>query len=204
VIAHLSLWCLFGTPLAGAVSSDDIDAYIGQVLKARKSCGPTSVWYCLRRLGHPVKLQEIWREASIEADGVRVGDLLGLFQSRGITAQALRGDPSRLETLPTLAILIIDDQHCIVYEGLDPENNMVRYFEPALGQIRSVPREEVQRHWSGEAIVLQLPLLSLRAFGAVAFMGFAGIISAAAALQWLWFPGRTFSTPAADGATVPP
>lgn len=202
MIVALSFFCLLSSSLVGAVSTDEIDAYINQVLKARNACGPTSVWYVLRRMGYPVNLAEIWGEASIEDKGVRVSDLLALFQAHGVSATALHGERARLDTLPIPSILIIDDQHCIVYEGFDSENNTVRYYEPAMGRIRTVPREEVQRHWSGDAIVFQSPLLSLRSFGAVAFIGFIGILGAASILQRLWFRVRPLAAPSATSGVV--
>jgi hypothetical protein len=111
------LWCLAGDP-ANSISTEELNAYAAQVVRARNACGPTAVWYCLRRLGHDVTLADVWRQADIGADGTSLQNLLDLLHAHGAPARALVGDPQRLDTLPPLSILVIGGTHCVVFEGL--------------------------------------------------------------------------------------
>lgn len=166
------------------VSTDNIDAYVGLVVKARQACGPTSVWYCLRRLGHNVRLTDLWQEATIKADGTDLQSLLDLLHAHGVSAQAVAGDPSRLADLPVPAILVVDDAHCVVYEGLESDGAGVRYFEPSVGKVRAVPWEEMQRHWTGEAIVFGPPALPRGKFVICGLVGAACVFAPAAVFRW--------------------
>ncbi len=177
-----------------SVSTDELDGYIEQVVKARKACGPTAVWYCLCRLGQKPKLAEVWSQANIEENGTSIQNLLELFNSCNVPAHALVGDPRRLDDLPVPGILIVDDTHCIVFDGLEPDGQKVRYFEPALGEMRSVSRELIESHWSGEAIVFQRPMLSRRGFGATIFLATLAFLSFAAATRWLVSHRRPLAT----------
>ncbi len=166
------------------VSTENIDSYVNMVVRARKACGPTSVWYCLRRLGHDAQLTALWQEAKIEADGTSLQNLLDLLHAHGVSAQAVAGDPSKLADLPAPAILVVDDAHCVVYEGFESDGTGVRYFEPSVGKVRTVPWEEMQRHWTGEAIVFRPPALPRGKFLLFGLCGAACVLMPAAVFRW--------------------
>lgn len=187
------LCCPNVSPPAASVSTEAIDAYADRVSKARKACGPTAVWYCLRRLGHETRLADLWEQAQVGPDGVSLQKLLDLLRSRGVSARALVGDRHRLEDVPVPAIVVVDQTHCVVYEGVEPGGQQVRFFEPASNQMRLVSRETFQRHWSGQVIVFEPPTLSPRAFTAVALLGMVGAVGLAFAGRWgllLLRPGK--------------
>jgi hypothetical protein len=73
-----------------------------------------------------------------------------------------------LGTLPIPSIIIVDRTHVVVYQGLSADGDVVRFFEPATGQLLTAPREKVVRSWTGEAIVFDGPRLSPAAFWAIA------------------------------------
>ncbi len=180
------LVCSLGIGSPDAVSTENLDLYVEGVAKSRKACGPTAAWYCLRRLGYDVRLKDVWQQAQFGPDGMSMADLLELFHSRGVAAQAMVSTPRRLETLPIPAILVIDQKHCIVYEGIEPDGQTVRYFEPSTGQMRRASRSAFYRQWSGEVIVFESPSLSPRAFAFVVLLGAAGTLGLATASLRLW------------------
>ncbi len=157
------------------VTSDTVDAYIQRVIQARRACGPTCVWYCLRRFEQKADLRELWDQASIEKEQTSLQDVLKLLESRGQTGIALKFDPAHLDRVPVPAILLANESHCVVYEGLEPEGETARYFEPSTGEMRRVTRRGLLKEWSGEAIVFERPPLSRIAFGLVALIGAASV-----------------------------
>ncbi len=187
MIKVLILSCGLCCGSLGEVSTENIDSYVDMVVKARKACGPTSVWYCLRQLGHRVQLVDLWRESKIEADGTNLQDLLNLLHAHGVSAQAIASDPPSLKNLPVPSILVVDDAHCIVFEGLEPDETRVRYFEPSVGKVRTVSCDEMQRHWTGEAIVFGPPALSGGRFALFGLFGVACALMPPALLHWRKF-----------------
>lgn len=102
--------------------------------------------------------------------------LLDLLGSYGVDAQGLDIDPGKLEALPVPSILVIDAHHCVVYEGMEPDGQHVRYFDPAGGRPRTYPVEEFRKHWTGAAVLFApLPLSNL-AFAATAGLAALGIL----------------------------
>lgn len=188
MIASLAL-VLCGYLWAGPgefLSTEDLDAYLNKVRAARKACGPTAAWYCLRRLGHDVTLEAIREQCPPDENGVSLQLLLELLHSHGVPAQALYSGSRPVDALPVPCILVIKSSHCVVFEGVEDDGKRVRCFEPAEGRIRTVSRQTVEREWSGEVIVLQPPALSNGAFVMVAAAGMMSIVLPAAALSALW------------------
>src|SRR5216683_3587683 len=151
----------------GSVSTDELEEYTDQIVMARQACGPTAVCYCLRRFGNTTTLSEVWRQAKINEKGASLEELLDLFSSYNISARALAGDASGLDDLAVPSILIVNDVHCVVFEGLVDGGQTVRFFEPAEGKIRTISRPAMERQWSGEVIVFTRPALSHHGFWAL-------------------------------------
>lgn len=169
------LGCLaLGSP--ASVTSDDLGVLSDRVIQSRKACGPSAVWYCLRRFGRTVPVGEVWDRAGITADGVSLRTLLDLLGTYGVEARGLDIDPGRLETLPVPSMLVIDARHCVVYEGMEPDGQQVRYFDPAGGRPRSYPVDGFRKHWTGEAIVFDPLPLSNRAFARTAGLAALGML----------------------------
>ena len=138
---------------APALSTDRLDEYVAQIQKARKSCGPTAVWYCLRRFGCDERRDELCRQADTNSAGTSLQSLLDLCRARGVNARVIQGVPANLESLPAPSILIVDERHCVVFEGLTADGQSVMIFEPTEGRRLTVSRANAEQHWTGQAIV---------------------------------------------------
>jgi hypothetical protein len=62
-----------------------------------------------------------------------------------------------LDRLPVPAILVIDDRHCVVFDGWDAATGQARIFEPATGRSGLERPELVARLWTGEALLFGRP-----------------------------------------------
>lgn len=137
---------------APVLPSADIDAYAAKVRANRVACAPISAWYCLRRLGHHVDRQEVLDGAMLGEDGIGAHDLLSLCERFGLHPRAVAGSPDRLAELPIPSILIIDDQHCVVYDGM-VGSDAANVFEPITQRSGVEKTEWLLDHWTGEAII---------------------------------------------------
>jgi ABC-type bacteriocin/lantibiotic exporter with double-glycine peptidase domain len=141
----------------GGLSSDDLDEHIAADKRARKTCGPVSVWYCIRRFGREVPPEQIVDSAGIEAGGVTLQQLLDLCLENELPAKGISGSKRDLAELPVPAILVIGSRHAVVYEGIDAETGHIRFFEPTYGLMKTAPMAEALELWTGEAIVFEDP-----------------------------------------------
>jgi hypothetical protein len=161
------------------VSTDELDRYVERAKKQQNACGPTAVWRCLRLTGHKVPLSELWATTAIEEDGTNLEDLVRLSGSYGVPAQALESSNPNVDDLHVPTILIINNSHCIVFEGFEADGQRIRYFEPSQGKIKTISRQELERQWSGKAIVFARPALSRHGFGAIIILAALGTIGMA-------------------------
>ena len=168
-----------------AISSDDLDAYVDTVLKARKACGPTSAWYFLRRYGKTVKLADLWQSAHMDASGTGLEEVLRLIQMHGVQARGFRMKIDDIRSLPVPAIVVLDESHCVVFEGFEPKGDHIRYYEPATGQLLTAPVEALRTHWTGELIACEPPGLSRVAFVCFLLLGILAVLSPIA-LAGVW------------------
>ncbi len=150
--------------LAGAVSSDELDAQADRARQALRTCGPVAAWYCLRKSGRDVKLKDVLACAKLGEEGTSIPDLLDQLASFGMPGEILSYEKTDLEALPSPSILLIGRSHCVVFEELEDDGRSVRYYEPTNGSMRVVPREMMSREWTGEVIVFGKPPLSWRGF----------------------------------------
>lgn len=162
---HLQLAMMLIAAGPATISSEDLDAYAEQVKKVRRACGPIAVCYCRNRFGNPVKPAEVIARADLGADGVRVIDVVSLFESYGVKAIPLRSETPTYKSLPCPCILIIDSRHCIVYEGVDARGD-VRFFEPKDGQHKTTTTGLLSPHWTGEVIAFEPLAMSWSSFAA--------------------------------------
>lgn len=174
--------CCFGGPEGGHLSEKDLDRYEAQILNAKQSCGPVSLWYCLRRFGKDVPAEEVLRQANLNDQGISLQDLLRLAESFGLPGTVLQAKKARLEDLPMPSIVLArNGVHCVVYDGVDPTGQQVLFFEPSEARVKSMPVEEFRKHWNGEVIVFQPPQLSWGAFSSLVALScmvvvFAGLL----------------------------
>ena len=92
------------------------------------------------------------RRAKLAEDGMSAHDVIELCQSLGQHPRAIVGPVSALAELPVPSILVIDDRHCVVYDGMDGPTH-ARIFEPVTLRSGLESREWLSQHWTGEAIV---------------------------------------------------
>src|ERR1043166_5416104 len=95
----------------GVLSTDRLEEYAQNAKFARKSCGPTAVWYCMRQLGMDVKRADLCRDADLGPSGANLQTLLELCRSRGLNGTAIACDPIDVETLPIPSIIVVDKTH---------------------------------------------------------------------------------------------
>src|SRR5205085_4926983 len=69
-----------------------------------------------------------------------------------------------LDSLPVPSIIVVQEGHCIVYQGPAEDGERVRVFEPGSGRVMTPHRETILRAWNGEAIVFDGPRPSAAAF----------------------------------------
>jgi ABC-type bacteriocin/lantibiotic exporter with double-glycine peptidase domain len=169
--------CCFGAPGDEHFSEKDLDRYEAQVLKARQNCGPVSLWYCLRRFGKDVPVEQVLHQANLGDQGILLQDLLRLAESFGVPGEALRADKARLEDLSIPSIVLArNGVHCVVYDGRDPTGQQVLFFEPNEARVKSMPVEEFRKHWSGEVILFQPPQMSWKAFGSLVALSCMAVV----------------------------
>lgn len=140
---------------------EEIDQISAETTKTRNACGPLSAWYCLRRLGHPQRPDEILAAVEIAEDGVAVGELMKLLDQLGRPGRLVKLNPEQVERLPSPAILLLRDAHCVAYDGRRSEDGAPLIFEPTTCTVGPEPMTGLQVQWTGEAIVFGRPYPSL-------------------------------------------
>ena len=145
----------------------------------------------------------------MEAD---CGELVAALRKHGLPARAVVCDPAKIAELPVPSILVIDDSHCVVYEGFQPDGKTVRYYEPAHREYKTATAGAFLRDWSGQAIVFEEPQLSLVSFFALAGVAAVATCLSCALAATLWRSRRNPKTApppseaqpcASDGPGVP-
>jgi hypothetical protein len=162
----IPLWALAMTLAAAVgVTSDRLDDILRVEGAARKACGPRAVWHCLRRFGVEAPFETVCEEAGLDDEGSSLDRLVDTLRKHDLPAQAIRESTDRILDLPVPAILIIENRHCIVYEGLEPGGEgKVRYYEPAKRMMKTAALDTLRREWSGQAIVFEPPPMTLVSF----------------------------------------
>lgn len=146
------------------LSTANLDAYVRHVIVARKNCGPTAVWYCMKQLKIDASHADLCREAGIGADGTSLQSLIDLCGARGLKARGIVCAPPNVDLLPVPSIIVVDGTHCVVYQGVASDGRTVTYFEPSERQLRTASRDRVERNWTGAAIMFERPGLSIASF----------------------------------------
>ncbi len=177
----LTLCTLLAVGQAGnatPATTADIDRLAAESRKTLKSCGPVSVWYCLRRLGHPVRVEDVLAAGGDER-GVQLRGLVSLAERFGARARLLSGDKANLASLPVPCILVIESNHCVVYEGLADEGRSVTVFEPYSGRTVTAPVAELEPVWTGEVVTFTDLPLSRVGFASTVVLTSLGVLAIA-------------------------
>lgn len=146
---------LVAADVARGVSSLDMDAEVKKIRDNRVACGPLCCWYCLARFGTSVPAEVVIERARLDADGMSVARLVELCKSFGLDARAVVGPRDRFSDLPIPAILFLDDQHSVVYDGRGENRTYesARVFEPVTRHAGDDDALRLRDLWTGEAIV---------------------------------------------------
>lgn len=182
---------LLQTELDG-LATRDIDAYVSRLERNRVACGPVCVWYCLRRFGRAVPVDQVINAAPLGERGISVANLIFLVRRFNLPATALSLESSELEQLPVPSILFLNDEHCVVFDGAEHEQAAIRIFEPVNGRVGPVPVDELRSAWSGEAIIFEWPYISPVKFAGTAFGTAMVVVAAFFIIKVLLINGRNY------------
>jgi hypothetical protein len=178
--AFLLTGCLAFMGADGAISSEDLDRHFSEIRRARNLCGPRAAWYCLRRTGRAVEWEEVLGRCHMGDDGMSLEEIQGLFASFGVPARGMVGEASHLGSLPLPCLVVLDSRHCVVLEGIDKTKGEAKLFEPARGEVLTVPLGALEAQCSGEAILLDESGLPPAAFFGCIGLGIVAVL----ALWW--------------------
>lgn len=141
----------------GSVSSEDLDHHFREIRRVRNLCGPRAAWWCLRRTGRPVEWEDVLSRSRLDEDGMNLEEIQSLFASFGVPVRCLVGEASRLHSLPLPCLVVLGSRHCIVLERIDKNEGRATFFEPARGEVLTVPLAALESQCSGEVIALDDP-----------------------------------------------
>jgi hypothetical protein len=139
--------------LVADISSEQIDGEVVKVRRNQRICGPSSVGFCVRRLGYDVPVERILEQAPATDNGVSVRELVDLARRFGMRAKAVTVTNRDLRSLPVPSILVLRGNHCVVFDGFDESPAPIRVFEPAHGLMENRLVAQIDRDWNGDAIV---------------------------------------------------
>jgi ATP-binding cassette subfamily B protein RaxB len=102
--------------------------------------------------GHHVDLPGLRRRFSVSLKGATLKSLIGVARDLGLQPRALRMQLAHLAGLKLPAVLHWDMNHFVVMTGW--RRGKVVILDPAVGE-RSLPLEEVSKHFTGVALELR-------------------------------------------------
>jgi ABC-type bacteriocin/lantibiotic exporter with double-glycine peptidase domain/CRP-like cAMP-binding protein len=114
-------------------------------------CGAACLAMICRAFGRPVPISRIRDIAGTSTSGTTLSGITRAAESLGLAARSMRISPSRLDQLPTPAIVHWQGNHWVVAYRV--ERGHVRIADPARG-LRRVRRGDFLQHWSGFASLL--------------------------------------------------
>lgn len=165
------------------ISTRNVDEVSEQARQRRRACGPLAVWASLRMLGHSCSPEEVLAAVSLEGDGVPMTEILEVARRYEPNAQVLQLRVDDLGRLVAPAILVLDERHCVVYAGGNPERRSAFVIDPSQREARDVAFDRLDEHWSNAVLVFRPEQIRSR------FSGAEGAILASVAV-WI---GITFT-----------
>lgn len=135
------------------VSSVDLDAFLDRAKAHQRECGPISVWYCLKRFGKSIEYERVINSTKMGAKGISLEEVRKLCDEFGLVGSCVELRSRELSRLPLTTIMVIDSNHCVVYEGIDA--GRVLLFEPSTGFWTRMAEQELHGRWTGHAIVFE-------------------------------------------------
>lgn len=114
----------------------------------------------MRTLGQRRDLDVIGQQAQWQADGISVAEVTKLCIAYGLKPTVVNESHKRLAALQSPTILILNNNHCVVFEEVDSEGQVI-LFDPARGRIVQLHERELTSSWNGTAILFSAPPPSL-------------------------------------------
>ncbi|MDQ5910608.1 MAG: hypothetical protein QG599_2705 [Pseudomonadota bacterium] len=115
-------------------------------------CGAAALAMVLAYYGRWVPLEELRVLCGVSRDGSKAINLVKAARALGLKAQGKRLDPHDLAKLPTPAILFVNMNHFVVFEGVT--KGSFRINDPAGGR-RTVPAGEFDGMFTGLALAFE-------------------------------------------------
>lgn len=111
-------------------------------------CGAASLAIICRHYGRAVSLARIRQLVNTGQDGTSLRSICRAAEELGLSARSIKTSTRNLDKMPMPAIAHWDADHWLVVYDVGPAH--VRLADPALG-LRTVPRAEFEKRWSGYA-----------------------------------------------------
>lgn len=165
------------------VSSEELARRVDELTLQRNACGPTCLWYCLRWHGKDVKLADVVNSSKIQAAGTDLADLARQSRELDLFCRPIQFETSHLSDLPVPSILVVNDNHSIVYLGRAEAEGQCQIFEPLSGQQGLESLETLQGVCTGVALIFQPE----KHESAMTNIGFA-VSGIALVVLAIWFP----------------
>jgi ATP-binding cassette subfamily B protein RaxB len=121
-------------------------------------CGLACIGMIANYFGHSIDLAAMRRRFTTSLKGAKLDDLILMAHRLGLAARALRLELDELDQLRRPCVLHWDMNHFVVLKSVS--RNKITIHDPARG-IRSVPMDEVSKHFTGIALEL-LPTASFK------------------------------------------
>jgi ABC-type bacteriocin/lantibiotic exporter with double-glycine peptidase domain len=109
-------------------------------------CGAAALAMVLAHYGRWVPLEELRVLCGVSRDGSKAINVVKAARRLGLEAQGKRLEPADLSGLPVPAILFVNMNHFVVFEGVTPRGFQIN--DPAGGR-RTVPADEFDGMFSG-------------------------------------------------------
>ena len=114
-------------------------------------CGAACLAMACRHFGRDVSLAHVRKTVHMGMDGTSLAGIAAGAESLGMRVRSVKASKSRLEELPTPAIVHFDGNHWVVLYAVDGDR--VRLSDPARGLVK-MDRAEFEDKWSGYAALL--------------------------------------------------
>jgi len=115
-------------------------------------CGAAALAMVLAHYGRWAPLEELRMLCGVSRDGSKAINVVKAARSFGLKAQGKRLEPSQLARLPTPAILFVNMNHFVVFEGITKLGFQIN--DPAGGR-RTVPLDEFDSMFTGITLVFE-------------------------------------------------
>jgi hypothetical protein len=120
-----------------------------------RACGPLSALFVLQQLGHQVNVSDTLQQFTpIDDDGVPLADVLSLCQKYEPRSRLVNIADKQWRQLVCPCILVVNDRHhSVVLQSYSTVRETAAVWDPAEMTVKTLPLEQLQATWSGEAIL---------------------------------------------------